>query len=55
MKKNFEDAGFSIQVKALADFQDAYGLKGDENEESSGSEGETGSETGSEAEVDSKL
>ncbi|KAL5121969.1 hypothetical protein ACEQ8H_000185 [Pleosporales sp. CAS-2024a] len=32
LKKNFEEAGFKPQVKTLADFQDAYGLEGDEDD-----------------------
>jgi hypothetical protein len=32
-KKDFEDAGFKIQVKQLVDFQDAYGLEGEEDDE----------------------
>jgi hypothetical protein len=32
LKKNFEEAGFKPQVKQLVDFQDAYGLEGDEDE-----------------------
>ncbi|KAF2710282.1 zinc metalloprotease-like protein [Pleomassaria siparia CBS 279.74] len=53
LKKNFEDAGFKIQVKPLADFQDGYGLEGDDDEDEDededdddddGSGGESGSE-----------
>jgi hypothetical protein len=46
-KKDFEDAGFTIQTKQLADFQDAYGLEGEEDDEDievSGSESGSGSE-----------
>ena len=32
MKKDFEQAGFKVQVKQLVDFQEAYGLEGDEDE-----------------------
>jgi hypothetical protein len=32
LKKNFEEAGFKPQLKQLVDFQDAYGLEGDEDE-----------------------
>jgi hypothetical protein len=32
LKKNFEEAGFKPQVKQLVDFQDAYGLEGEEDE-----------------------
>ena len=39
LKKDFEDAGFKIGIKQLVDFQDVYGLDGDENaDEESGSE-----------------
>ncbi|KAF1845715.1 zinc metalloprotease-like protein [Cucurbitaria berberidis CBS 394.84] len=53
LKKDFEKAGFKVQVKQLADFQDAYGLEGEEDEEDdeemeSGSDDE--SENGSEME-----
>ncbi|KAF2003470.1 zinc metalloprotease-like protein [Amniculicola lignicola CBS 123094] len=51
LKKNFEGAGFKVQVKQLVDFQDGYGLEGDEDEEmddeddgESGDEGDSGSE-----------
>jgi Zn-dependent M16 (insulinase) family peptidase len=33
MKKNFENAGFKVQSKPLADFQDGYGLEGEEDDE----------------------
>ena len=53
-KKDFEDAGFKIQTKQLADFQDAYGLEGEEDDEDievSGSDsGSEDSESGSEME-----
>ncbi|CAI6341569.1 unnamed protein product [Periconia digitata] len=32
LKKNFGEAGFKVQVKQLADFQEAYGLEGEEEE-----------------------
>jgi hypothetical protein len=53
LKKDFEDAGFKIEIKQLADFQDAYGLEGEEDDEDddedmSGSEDD--SESGSEME-----
>ncbi|KAH7391757.1 zinc metalloprotease-like protein [Pyrenochaeta sp. MPI-SDFR-AT-0127] len=48
LKKDFEEAGFKVQVKQLADFQDAYGLEGEEDEE--GDDEEDGSESGSEME-----
>ena len=32
LKTKFEDAGFKPQVKPLADFQEAYGLEGDEGD-----------------------
>ncbi|KAH7401804.1 Metalloenzyme, LuxS/M16 peptidase-like protein [Phaeosphaeria sp. MPI-PUGE-AT-0046c] len=52
LKKNFEEAGFKPQVKQLVDFQDAYGLEGDDDEadddedmeSGSGSDDESGSE-----------
>lgn len=47
LKKNFDSAGFKIQVKQLADFQEAYGLEGDEDEEM---EDESESESESEEE-----
>jgi Zn-dependent M16 (insulinase) family peptidase len=46
-KKDFEDAGFKIQTKQLADFQDAYGLEGEDDDEDievSGSDSGSGSE-----------
>lgn len=59
LKKDLETAGFKIQLKQLTDFQDAYGLEGDEDdkddddddddEDMSGSE-EGDSESGSEME-----
>jgi len=33
LKKDFEEAGFKIQAKQLADFQDAYGLEGEEDDD----------------------
>lgn len=33
LKKNFEKDGFSVNVKQLVDFQEDYGLKGEEGEE----------------------
>jgi hypothetical protein len=53
LKKNFEQAGFKPQVKQLVDFQDAYGLEGDddeaeEDEEMSGVDSDDVSESGSE-------
>jgi len=50
-----EDAGFKPQVKQLADFQDAYGLEGeddddDDDEDMSGSEADGDSESGSDME-----
>ncbi|KAF2876110.1 zinc metalloprotease-like protein [Massariosphaeria phaeospora] len=32
LRKGFEDAGFTVQMKQLADFQDDYGLQGEEEE-----------------------
>ncbi|KAK1919701.1 hypothetical protein P3342_001994 [Pyrenophora teres f. teres] len=59
LKKDLEDAGFKVQVKQLADFQDTYGLEGDDEdddddddeddeEDMSGSEEDGDSESGSE-------
>jgi hypothetical protein len=55
LKKNFEEAGFKPQVKQLVDFQDAYGLEGDEDEAEdeemdSGDDDDDDSESGSEME-----
>lgn len=52
MKKDFEEAGFKIQVKQLADFQDGYGLEvgDDEADEDEDEEMESGSESESEEE-----
>ena len=59
LKKDLEDAGFKPQVKQLADFQDAYGLEGEDDddddeedddeddEDMSGSEADGDSESGS--------
>ncbi|KAF1838330.1 metallopeptidase [Decorospora gaudefroyi] len=48
LKKDFENAGFDIRVKQLADFQDSYGLEGedddDDDSELSGSDDDDGSE-----------
>ena len=33
LKKDFDEAGFKVQVKQLADFQDTYGLEGGEDDE----------------------
>ncbi|KAF2794043.1 zinc metalloprotease-like protein [Melanomma pulvis-pyrius CBS 109.77] len=54
LKKNFEDAGFKIQVKPLADFQDGYGLEGEEDEADDDEEDddEDGSESGSGSEME---
>ena len=49
LKKNFEDAGFKIQVKPLTDFQDGYGLEGDEDDEEDEDEDD---EDGSESEME---
>jgi Zn-dependent M16 (insulinase) family peptidase len=53
LKKDFENAGFKIEIKQLTDFQDAYGLEGEEDDEDddeamSGSDDD--SESGSEME-----
>lgn len=53
LKKDFEDAGFKIETKQLTDFQDAYGLEGEEDDEDDGEEvsgSEDDSESGSEME-----
>ncbi|PSN60396.1 zinc metalloprotease-like protein [Corynespora cassiicola Philippines] len=51
LQKNFEDAGFEVKVKQLADFQESYGLEGEEDdEEITDEEGESGSEEDSEME-----
>jgi hypothetical protein len=53
MKKDFEAAGFTIQVKQLADFQDGYGLEAPEDGAEDEDEDEdmgSGSEGGSESE-----
>ncbi|KAL5428911.1 hypothetical protein PMIN04_000521 [Paraphaeosphaeria minitans] len=52
LKKNFEKDGFRINVKQLVDFQEDYGLQGDEDEEEDeeDSEGSEGSEEASEEE-----
>jgi hypothetical protein len=54
MKKDFEEAGFKIQVKQLTDFQDGYGLEvgEDEADEDEDEEMGSGSESGSESEED---
>ncbi|KAL6709688.1 hypothetical protein ACN47E_001116 [Coniothyrium glycines] len=51
LKKDFEEAGFKVQLKQLADFQDAYGLEGEEDDEeiddedsSGGDDDESGSD-----------
>ncbi|KAF2134145.1 zinc metalloprotease-like protein [Dothidotthia symphoricarpi CBS 119687] len=33
LKKDFENAGFTVQVKQLADFSEAYGLEGDDEDD----------------------
>ena len=33
LSKDFEDAGFKIQLKQLTDFQDAYGLEGEDDDD----------------------
>ena len=50
MKKNFETAGFKIQVKQLADFQDGYGLEGEEDDEEDEEADGSGRESESEEE-----
>ncbi|KAF2474509.1 zinc metalloprotease-like protein [Lindgomyces ingoldianus] len=47
LTKNFEEAGFKIQVKQLVDFQDGYGLEGEEDDEVD-AEDDGGDEEGSE-------
>jgi hypothetical protein len=53
-QKDFENAGFKIEVKQLADFQDAYGLEGGEDDEdievSGSDDDDDDSESGSEME-----
>ncbi|CAO2648879.1 Nn.00g098280.m01.CDS01 [Neocucurbitaria sp. VM-36] len=49
LKKDFEEAGFKVQLKQLADFQDAYGLEGEEDEDDDDEEMESGSDDGSES------
>jgi hypothetical protein len=54
--KNFANAGFTPQVKPLAEFQESYGLEGEEDDEDiemegSGSEEDDDSESGDEMEV----
>jgi hypothetical protein len=39
MTKEFEKAGFRVQVKQLVDFQDGYGLEGEEDDEEIEEEG----------------
>jgi hypothetical protein len=46
LKKDFENAGFKIQLKQLTDFQEAYGLEGDEDEGDNDEEEMSGSEDG---------
>ncbi|ORY16226.1 zinc metalloprotease-like protein [Clohesyomyces aquaticus] len=51
LTKSFEEAGFKIQVKQLADFQDGYGLEGEEDDEVDDDEDEEDDEeSGSEEE-----
>jgi hypothetical protein len=52
LEKNFAKDGFKINVKQLVDFQEDYGLKGDDDEEEDeeDSEGSEGSEEESEEE-----
>lgn len=55
LKKDFEEAGFKIQLKQLTDFEDAYGLEGEEDdEEIEGSEGsnDDDDESGSDEEME---
>ena len=44
LKKNFEKDGFKVNVKQLVDFQEDYGLKGDEGEDEDEDEDMSGSE-----------
>ncbi|KAJ6193326.1 Metalloenzyme, LuxS/M16 peptidase-like protein [Bipolaris maydis] len=55
LKKDFEDAGFKIQLKQLTDFQDAYGLEGDEDEDDEDDEDVSGSEDGGDSESGSEM
>lgn len=53
LQKNFEEAGFKIQTKQLVDFQDGYGLEGEEDDAEDEDEedgDEQGSDSGSEIE-----
>lgn len=50
MKKSFEDAGYKLQVKQLVDFQDGYGLEGEEDDEMESEGDEDDGESGSEME-----
>lgn len=59
LEKDFNEAGFKVQVKQLADFQDAYGLEGDEDDEVDDDEDEDdeddeGSDDGEESDVEMK-
>jgi hypothetical protein len=49
LKKSFEDAGFKPQVKQLVDFQEGYGLEGEEDEEEDEDDDDEGSEEESES------
>jgi hypothetical protein len=52
--KNFSQAGFKPQVKILTDFQETYGLEGEEDDEEievSGSDDDDESESGDEMEM----
>ncbi|KAH6009352.1 hypothetical protein HBI84_049380 [Parastagonospora nodorum] len=49
LKKNFEEAGFKPQVKQLVDFQDAYGLEGEDDDAEDDEEMLSGSDDGSES------
>ena len=44
MQKKFEEAGFKVQVKQLVDFQDGYGLEGEEDDEEPEDDEEEGDE-----------
>ncbi|KAF2033818.1 zinc metalloprotease-like protein [Setomelanomma holmii] len=53
LKKNLEEAGFKLQVKQLADFQDAYGLEGSDDDEEGEDEDISGSEDDNDSGTDS--
>jgi hypothetical protein len=52
LRKNFEEAGFKPVVKPLAEFQEGYGLEGDDEEDE---EDEDDEEEGSDAADDDEM